>query len=177
MTTIFLVGARAAGKTTIGKALAQFLGLPFIDTDQYLLETGGRTVSEIVAAEGWPGFRARESANLLEVADKFSDGGVIATGGGIVLAKGNRELMRERGTVLYLSAPAEVLAQRLSKDPLAYQRPSLTGKGLIEEMAQVLDERQPLYHEAAHHVLDAVHTPEELCKMIKSLLSAASGAK
>ena len=61
MGILFLVGARASGKTTIGKAVAKILGLPFADTDQRLLESAGRTVDQIVEAEGWPGFRQRGS--------------------------------------------------------------------------------------------------------------------
>ena len=67
MAAIFLVGARAAGKTTVGLELARLLDCPFTDTDQHLRQSLGRSVAEVVAAEGWPGFRARESAALREV--------------------------------------------------------------------------------------------------------------
>ena len=65
MDVIFLVGARACGKTTVGKALAKKLKLPFADTDQHLLDNAGRSVDQIVEAEGWPDFasaRARPRA-------------------------------------------------------------------------------------------------------------------
>lgn len=169
MTMIFLVGARAAGKTTIGRMLAKKLGLPFVDMDQHLLQIDGRTVDEIVAQEGWPGFRARESANLRQVAQAFADGCVVGTGGGVVLAEHNRSFMREHGMVVYLEAPVQVLTQRLSRNPLNSQRPSLTGRGLLEEMAQVLNERQPLYHAAAHHIVDSTHTQAEICRRIQEL--------
>ena len=84
MSILFLVGARASGKTTIGKALARSLGLPFADTDQHLLHRAGLTVEQIVAAEGWPGFRSRESQALQEVADAHPAGCVVSTGGGMV---------------------------------------------------------------------------------------------
>ena len=67
--TIFLVGARAAGKTTMGKMLANKLCFSFIDTDCHLLETTQKTVAEIVEKEGWEGFRARESQVLIETAN------------------------------------------------------------------------------------------------------------
>ena len=92
--TIYLVGARAAGKTTFGGALARQLGCNYVDTDIHLRETTGETVADIVAREGWDGFRKRESAVLRAVT---APGTVIATGGGMVLAEENRRFMRENG--------------------------------------------------------------------------------
>ena len=149
--TIYLVGARAAGKTTFGGALARQLGCNYVDTDIHLRETTGETVADIVAREGWDGFRKRESAVT-----------VIATGGGMVLAEENRRFMRKNGIVLYLSAPAEVLASRLQANPNAAQRPTLTGKSIAEEVAEVLAAREPLYRETATHILNAAATPKEL---------------
>jgi len=170
MDIIFLVGARAAGKTTVGKLLAARLDLPFADTDQFLLRAEGRSVRDIVAAEGWPGFRARESAALRTVVGGLRRGGVVSTGGGIVLAAENRAFLRARGTVFYLHAPAAILAQRLASEPLAAQRPSLTGQSPLEEVAAVLAKRHPLYRETAHHTLDAVLPPDELCTQIADML-------
>ena len=148
--TIYLVGARAAGKTTFGGALARQLGCNYVDTDIHLRETTGETVADIVAREG---------AVLRAVT---APGTVIATGGGMVLAEENRRFMRENGIVLYLSAPAEVLASRLQANPNAAQRPTLTGKSIAEEVAEVLAAREPLYRETATHILNAAATPKEL---------------
>ncbi len=181
--TIFLVGPRAAGKTTVGRALAATLGCPFADTDLHLRESLGLSVAEVVAAEGWKGFRARESAALRELAARYAAsapqtssaprGAVIATGGGMVLAAENRRFMREQGTVFYLAAPAQALAARLSADPQAAQRPSLTGLAPTEEAARILAERQPLYEDAAHYTLDATARPEEICAQVLRLLRLA----
>lgn len=149
--TIFLVGARAAGKTTMGKMLANKLSFSFIDTDCHLLETTQKTVAEIVEKEGWEGFRARESQILI---DTTKPNRVIATGGGMVLADHNRKFMRQNGTVIFLSATAATLAARLMKDPNVAQRPSLTGLSIVDEMEKVLAERLPLYHDAAHHIVN-----------------------
>lgn len=149
--TIFLVGARAAGKTTMGKMLANKLSFSFIDTDCHLLENTQRTVAEIVEKEGWEGFRARESQVLIDTAKPNR---VIATGGGMVLAEQNRQFMKQNGIVIFLSAPAATLAARLMKDPNVAQRPSLTGLSISDEMEKVLAERLPLYHDAAHHIVD-----------------------
>lgn len=75
--TIFMVGARGAGKTTIGNALAQALGYRFIDTDSFMQQTSLLTVAEIVAREGWSGFRRRESLALQTVTSPET---VVATG-------------------------------------------------------------------------------------------------
>ena len=77
-------------------------------------------------------------------------------------AEENRRFMRKNGIVLYLSAPAEVLASRLQANPNAAQRPTLTGKSIAEEVAEVLAAREPLYRETATHILNAAATPKEL---------------
>ena len=95
---------------------------------------------------------------------------VWATGGGMVLAEANRRYMREHGRVFFLSAPVEVLAARLRRNPLEAQRPSLTGKSLDDEVREVLEARLPLYRDAAHHELDARQSITELCLAVRTLL-------
>jgi shikimate kinase len=150
---IFLVGARAAGKTSVGRRLAEALGYDFVDTDAWLSEKHGQTVAEIVARSGWAGFRELESAALKEAGRALRR--VVATGGGVVLAAENRAYMRAAGLVFHLAAPAEVLAARLAAGPESGQRPSLTGRPVDQETALVLAERAALYREAAHQVIDA----------------------
>ena len=172
MGILYLVGARASGKTTVGKALAKKLGMPFADTDQHLLESAGCSVDQIVETEGWPGFRLRESTALREVSDAHPRGCVVSTGGGMILAEANRSLMRQRGMVVFLDATVEVLAERLGRNPLNSQRPSLTGKGLVEEISDVLNERRPLYEASAHHVVDASRPLSAICRHIADLWKA-----
>lgn len=164
MQTVFLIGPRACGKTTLGQKLALKMGWDFIDTDQALLKKEKRSIAEIVATEGWQGFRQRESKILQEIihADQENQpsshspcGCIIATGGGIVLLSENRRFLRENGLVLYLQVPAKILAARLAADPQHSQRPSLTGKGLLEEVENVLHEREKMYQETAHCTLQA----------------------
>ncbi len=162
-TTVFLVGARASGKTTIGRALARALAWTFADTDQHILRVTGWSVAEIVAREGWEGFRARESRALRDVACPPV---VVATGGGMVLAEENRVFMRERGRVFYLRAPAAVLAARLEANPLRSQRPSLTGKSVAEEVEDILARREALSQDAAGYVLAAGQSPSQVVEQI-----------
>jgi len=168
---IYLVGARASGKTTIGRALANTLNYGFVDTDAYLSETSGMTVAEVVDKEGWEGFRRRESEALHAVTAPET---VIATGGGMVLAASNREYMRAHGLVFYLHVPVEVMAERLRADPNAAQRPTLTGRSIVEEITEVLAEREPLYRETAHHVLDGSVPVEGVVKQALDIFRHAS---
>ncbi len=170
---IFMVGARGCGKTTVGQALSQLLGYEFSDTDQTLLQVSGLSVAQIVEKEGWSGFRDRESGILQAVSGKNK---VIATGGGIVLSAANRQFMRSQGCVIYLKVPANELLRRLKAFPEEHQRPSLTGRAMTDEIEQVLAQREALYQEAAHHVLDASRTPDEVVFAILQQLhpSAAS---
>ena len=165
---IYLIGARASGKTTLGRPLADRLGMEFVDTDSHMRDACGMTVARVVEQEGWEGFRRRESAALREVS---RPGRVVATGGGMVLAPENRDFMRANGTVLYLSAPAGVLAARLGAEPCAAQRPSLTGKSVLDEISDVLEQRAALYGATAHHVLDA---SLGLDRLVEAALSVCS---
>lgn len=160
---IFLIGPRASGKTRVGRLTAERLGADFVDADAaFAAKWGG--IADFVAKEGWEEFRRRES-EILRIMEEPGRR-VLATGGGIVLAAANREFMRGAGRVFYLRAPAEILATRLSLDPLVTQRPSLTGKGLLAEIAEVLAQREELYCQTAHHILNAVKPPEEVAAAI-----------
>lgn len=167
---IFLIGARGCGKTTVGQALAQAQGCQFIDTDFWLQEHARQTISAIVEQEGWDGFRARETAALEAVS---APSRVVATGGGIILSEYNRRFMREHGVVLYLCAPVDVLAGRLEAFPQAGQRPTLTGKPISEEVSEVLAQRDALYREAAHYVVDAAQPTDKVVSDIEAALLLA----
>jgi shikimate kinase len=146
---IFLVGMMGAGKTTLGRALAQRLGREFVDTDRLLVERTGVVVATIFDIEGEEGFRRRESCLLAELAGR--EDLVVATGGGAILSPANRELMRSRGTVVYLRARLESLWERTRHDS---SRPLLKTPDPRATLAELLATREPLYREAAHIVVD-----------------------
>ena len=146
---IFLVGMMGAGKTTLGKALARRLGREFIDCDRALVERTGVPVATIFEIEGEDGFRRREAALLAELA--AGSRCVIATGGGAVLSQANREVMRASGTVVYLKARLESLWERTRHDS---SRPLLATPDPRARLAELLAEREPLYREAAHVVVE-----------------------
>jgi len=146
---LFLVGMMGAGKTTLGKSLATRLHREFVDTDRALVERTGVQVATIFEIEGEEGFRRREAAVLAEIC--AHDDRVVATGGGVVLAEGNRTRMRESGTVVYLRARLESLWERTHLDTT---RPLLSTPDPRARIAELLQEREPLYQAAAHIVVD-----------------------
>lgn len=164
---LFLVGARGCGKTTIGRALAESLGYDFVDTDNHLLNSTGKSVADIVAEEGWAGFRSRESQALRQVAAPAT---VVATGGGMVLAPDNRQFMMDHGITIWLNVPASILAARLDASPEEDQRPTLTGKDVVEEIADVLAAREALYQQAARYVINAACSPDRVLESIIKVL-------
>ena len=162
---IFLVGMMGAGKTTLGRALAQRLRMRFVDTDRIMVERTGVPVTTIFEIEGEDGFRKRESTVLAEAAE--SDAQVIATGGGAILARENRELMRRRGTVIYLRAQVDALWERTRHDTT---RPLLATPDPRATLASLLEKRDPLYREAAHLVVDT--GSQSAAALVNRVLSA-----
>jgi len=156
---IFLIGYRATGKSSVGRALATRLALPFFDMDQVIEQRAGRPINALVAAEGWEAFRRQEQAVLAELADR-KDSLVVATGGGAVLRQDLWPLLREEHLVVWLTAEIATIGARLASDPAtASQRPSLTGQTVVAEIAPVLAEREPLYRQSANCVIDTTTTP------------------
>jgi len=170
---IFLVGMMGAGKTTLGRALAQRLRMRFVDTDRIMVERTGVPVATIFEIEGEDGFRKRESAVLAEVAAE--DAQVIATGGGAVLASENREVMRGRGTVIYLRAQVDALWERTRHDA---SRPLLRTADPRATLGALLEARDPLYREAAHLIVDtgAQSAATLVNRVLASLRQNAAGA-
>jgi shikimate kinase len=146
---IFLVGMMGAGKTTLGKKLAQRMGFEFVDTDRVLVERTGVPVATVFEIEGEDGFRRREAGVIAEFAERR--GVVVATGGGAVLAEENRRVMRAAGTVIYLRARLESLWERTRHDT---SRPLLSTPDPRATLAQILEKRDPLYREVAHVVVE-----------------------
>lgn len=171
--TVFLVGMMGAGKTTLGKALARRLEREFLDTDRVLVERTGVPVATIFEIEGEDGFRRRESLVLAELAAR--DDCVVATGGGAVLVEANRELMRSHGTVVYLRARIESLWERTRHDTT---RPLLATPNPRATLVQLLEQRDPLYREAAHVIVEtgSQSASTVVNRVVAALDKHASGA-
>ncbi|TFH06980.1 MAG: shikimate kinase [Nitrosomonadales bacterium] len=147
---ILLVGMMGAGKTTIGKSLASYLNKNFIDSDHEIERRTGVNIPVIFEIEGEAGFRKREAEMLRELLK--IDNMVLATGGGIILNKENRELLKQSGTVVYLRAAVNDLWHRTRFDK---NRPLLQTLDLEAKLVELYDQRDPIYREIAHIVVES----------------------
>jgi shikimate kinase len=144
---LFLIGYRCTGKSSVGKLLAGILGWPFIDTDSLLVSESGSSVKEIVADQGWEGFRKIEHDILKQVC--LTDRQVVATGGGIVLSDANVNRMKKTGKLIWLKAKTETIEKRMIQDQATEAfRPALTSKDNLAEIEETLIEREPYYQRA-----------------------------
>ena len=163
---IFLIGYRGSGKTTVAKALANLLGRPWLDADAELEARAGMSIQQIFADSGEQTFRDLESTVLADLARL--EGHVLALGGGAVVRPENRRSLAGRGKVVWLKASPELLHARIAADSTtAARRPNLTGRGGLDEIRQLLTEREPIYQACADLVLDAQQqSPEALAEQI-----------
>ena len=138
-----------AGKTTIGKYLAQHLKLQFADTDTEIEKRTGADIPWIFDVEGEKGFRDREQQVVAEMTNW--DDLVLATGGGVVLRPENRRALAGRGFVVYLHATVDEQARRTRKDR---RRPLLQTDDPAETLRELMEERDPLYREIADHIIN-----------------------
>lgn len=149
MIRIFLTGYMGAGKTTLGKAFARQLNVPFIDLDWYIEERFHKSIRELFAERGEASFRELERNMLHEVAE-FEDV-VISTGGGTPCFFDNMEYMNSRGSTVFLDVHPDVLFRRLKV--ATQQRPILQGKTDDELRAfivEALEKRAPFYLQARY---------------------------
>lgn len=138
--TIALVGLMGAGKSTVGRRLAEALGRSFYDSDSEVEKAAGQSVSDIFSTLGEEEFRRGEKAVLKRLLDETPH--VLATGGGAFLASETRELMHEKAISVWLNADLETLWKRVSKRS---HRPLLRTADPRGALSKLLDERTPIY--------------------------------
>jgi shikimate kinase len=148
---IILIGFMGCGKSTVGRELKRMLGYEWIDTDEQVEKKAHCSITEIFAREGEHGFRDRESDVIRSLASEPSQSTIISTGGGAVLREENRALLRQLGYVVWLRASAETVYQRTRKNR---DRPILQTKNPRAVIAELLQEREPIYRQCAHLVID-----------------------
>jgi shikimate kinase len=165
---IFLVGFMGAGKTTVGRALAQRAGYGFVDTDAEVEARAGRSIEELFHAHGEGYFREREWEALLAVAARTRL--VVATGGGLFLAEAHRDFIRRHGVSVWLDVPLDAIWERCRE---------LSGRPLFTtrvELAELLAARHDRYALADHQVAAGGRDAQAVAvEIVVRLGGAASG--
>lgn len=149
MKHIILIGFMGSGKSTMGKLIANKLKCSFVDTDHYIEKKEGRTISDIFADDGEDYFRSLETEVLKELLES-KERMVLSLGGGTPLRQENRVLLKDAGYVIFLKVTPEEAYDRLKGDT---KRPLLQVSNPKEQIAKLLDFRNPIYEAAADYVL------------------------
>jgi shikimate kinase len=140
MKNIVLTGFMGAGKTSVGKRLAERRGMGIVDTDDKIEEDSGMKISDIFSTFGEPYFRELEKKAVEEVSRL--EGHVIVTGGGVVLNKENMRNLRKNGIIVYLHAEPEVIYERVKHET---HRPLLQVEDPLKKIRELLEYRAPFY--------------------------------
>ncbi|MFP6657790.1 MAG: shikimate kinase [Pirellulales bacterium] len=150
---IALIGYRGTGKTSIAQRLSLRLGWPWIDADVEIELAAGKSVATIFSDDGEERFRDLEVQITADLAQR--DQHVLAFGGGVVLRDENRQWLRRLNAVIWLTAKASTIQQRMLADPATVaRRPNLTSAGGLSEIIQLLTDREPFYRECADIAVD-----------------------
>jgi shikimate kinase len=141
--TVVLIGMMGAGKSAVGRRLARALGLPFEDADAAIEAAAGATIADIFAEIGEAAFREKER----QVIARLLSGGkqVLALGGGAFMDPGTRRLVRARALSIWLSADLDTLVRRTARRG---NRPLLANGDPAATLAQLIEQREPIYAEA-----------------------------
>ena len=165
MSHLLLIGFMGAGKSTVGRLVAEQLSLPFVDIDELVEQQDGRTAREIFQDAGEPAFRALETAALDSLGTMPAS--VVACGGGVVLSDSNRVVLKRLGMVVYLGVTAAETLARVGDDGT---RPLLSGAGGVLAAGKLLDAREALYAAVADAVVDTVgRSPQDITREIVAL--------
>ncbi|MFT4654142.1 MAG: shikimate kinase [Kangiellaceae bacterium] len=164
---VFLVGPMGAGKSTIGRHLADELHLDFFDSDQEIERRTGADIAWIFDLEGEDGFRKREETIIHDLTDK--QGIVLATGGGSIVSKAVRNRLSARGIVVYLQTTIDKQVARTQRDK---RRPLLQNDDPESVLIALGEERNPLYEEVADYVIE---TDEQSARAVANQIISKIG--
>lgn len=145
---LYLIGFRGAGKTTVASCLARRLECDWVDADQWIEKSAGETIREIFQRCGEQGFRDLEEQAVATLAQ--GNVPIVSLGGGAILRPANRRWIAQTGLTVWLQASAQTIRKRLSRDSRSNaNRPPLTNLSQDQEILALLEQRTPLYREAA----------------------------
>ncbi|MCA9182107.1 MAG: shikimate kinase [Planctomycetales bacterium] len=163
MMHIYLMGYRGSGKSSVGRRLAERLGLPIVDTDSLIESEAGQSIRQIFSIEGEAGFRQREASVVARAAANTTPS-VIALGGGAILRPENQRMIASSGRVVWLhGSPASLLARIQADQTTAERRPRLSPHSDYDEIVEILAAREPIYRRLANWTVDTDRrTPDEL---------------
>jgi shikimate kinase len=168
--SLFLIGYRGTGKSTIARLLAERLGYDWVDADDEIEQQAGKSIAEIFADDGEAAFRELEADVVAELCRLRTT--VVALGGGAVMSEANRTAIRSAGIVVWLKASVETIARRMAADAMSSsRRPNLTAAGGLSEIETVLAAREPIYRACATCEVDTEDkTPAEIVDQIAALI-------
>lgn len=165
---IIFIGLMGAGKTTLGKHIAQLFNRPFYDSDHEIVRCSGVSVPTIFELEGEEGFRNRETAMLHKLSEQ--DNIVLSTGGGAVLREENRRCLRKNGTVVYLHTSPEILLERTRHDT---NRPLLRVGDPLGKLQELYQKRDSIYRKTAHLVIESDNYQQTVNRLLNALKQSA----
>jgi len=171
-TAIALIGYRGTGKTTVAQVLAERLHYHWVDADDEIESRSGTTIAEIFADSGEDAFRDLEATVVADLCSRSTT--VIAMGGGAVLREENQKCLANCQAVVWLTASAEAIQERISADPsTGARRPNLTNHGGRTEIEVLLAQREPIYRACATLVVDTEgRAPAEIAVEIATHISS-----
>ena len=159
---IFLIGMMGSGKSSVGERLSKYMDMPFFDTDSMLVDSEGISINEIFKKKGEQYFRQIEKESL----KKIRGDGVISCGGGSILAKENRNYLKNKGYTIYLQSSLSTLKKRLSND-INMDRPLIDYKNIKKSLKAIYEERKLLFFESANDtVITDNKSLDDICKTI-----------
>jgi len=154
--TIALVGLMGAGKSCIGRRLANNMGMPFMDADQEIERAAGCSIADFFSTHGEKEFREGERKVIRRLLQE--EPLILATGGGAYMDEGTRQLLKEKALTIWLRADLDLLLKRVQKRT---DRPLLKNVDPREKLAQLMDVRYPVYAEA-DIIIDSIDGPPDL---------------
>jgi shikimate kinase len=147
MSKIALIGPMGVGKSTIAKKLAERIGHPFVDLDQYITERSGKDIPTLFHINGERGFRVLECQSLRDINSRYRSC-TLATGGGTILSESCRKVLQASWHCVFLNASVDTLVEHVLQDDV--KRPLLdTDVGLAQRISQIVEERYHWYQSMA----------------------------